>query len=121
MPLFALGLNFAWEIIYSVDSLLLNPASVQGVVNLIWAALDAVIAQNAAMSIMFLTMLFSRGSTRGQTVLMAAAKWISTLSPAILGGFIEEFNIYIVLTGAVCFVFDLIYVVILHKWKKAGL
>jgi hypothetical protein len=174
MPLFALGLNFAWEIIYSVDSLVLNPASVQGVVNLIWAALDAVIvytffkygrrdfpdkakkyfapfsilafiscfaiqfafyfhfesvpaskysafAQNAAMSIMFLTMLFSRGSTRGQTVLMAAAKWIGTLAPTILGGFIEEFNIYIILMGAVCFVFDLIYVVILHKWKKTGL
>ena len=27
MPLFALGLNFAWEVIYSVDSLVLNAAS----------------------------------------------------------------------------------------------
>ena len=73
------------------------------------------------MSIMFLAMLFKRGNTRGQTVLMAGAKWIGTLAPTILGGFIEEFNIYIILTGAVCFVFDLIYVVMLHKWKKAGL
>ena len=43
MPLFALGLNFAWEIIYSVDGLLLSPASVQGWVNLVWATLDGVI------------------------------------------------------------------------------
>lgn len=174
MPLFALGLNFAWEIIYSVDSLLLNTASVQGWVNLVWAALDAVIvciffrygresfpekaqeyfvpfsilafaacfaiqfafyfhfesvqaskysafAQNAAMSILFLTMLFTRGNTRGQTVLMAVAKWIGTLAPTVLGGFIEEFNIYIVLMGAVCFVFDGIYTLVLGKWKKAGL
>ena len=174
MPLFALGLNFAWEITYSVDSLLLNTASVQGWVNLVWALLDAVIVctffrygreffpekakkyfipfsilafaacfalqfafyfhfesvpaskysafvQNAAMSIMFLTMLFTRGNTRGQTVLMAAAKWIGTLAPTILGGFVEEFNIYIVLMGAVCFVFDGIYTIVLAKWKKAGL
>lgn len=174
MPLFALGLNFAWEIIYSLDSLILNTASVQGWVNLVWACLDAVIVytffrygreafpekarkyfvpfsllaftacftiqfafyfhfenvaaskysafvQNAAMSILFLTMLFTRGNTRGQTVLMAAAKWIGTLAPTILGGFVEEFNIYIVLTGAVCFVFDGIYTVMLAKWKRTGL
>lgn len=174
MPLFALGLNFAWEVIYSVDSLVLNTASVQGFVNLVWAMLDAVIvytffkygreyfpkkaekhftsfgvlafvtcfilqlafylhfesvpaskysafAQNAAMSIMFLTMLFQRGNTRGQTTLMAVAKCIGTLAPTILGGFIEEFNIYIVLTGTVSFVFDMIYIVTLYQWKKEGM
>lgn len=178
MPLFALGLNFAWEIIYSFDSLLFTSsslqASVQGVVNLIWALLDAVIvytyfkygrrdfpneakkyfisfsilafiscflmqfafyfhfdsvqaskysafAQNAAMSIMFLTMLFKRRSTRGQTVLMAAAKGIGTLAPTILGGLLEEFNIYIVLMGTICFIFDLIYVIVLYHWKKRGI
>lgn len=173
MPLFALGLNFAWEFIYAADELMLGAASVQGWVNLVWAALDAVIvytyfkygreyfpekgkkyfvpfsilafvscfvmqlafffhfgggelagqysafAQNAAMSVLFLTMLFSRGNTRGQTVLMAVAKWIGTLAPTILMGVLQGFNIYIVLMGVVCSVFDIIYIVVLSKWKKA--
>jgi len=175
MPLFALGLNFAWELIYSVDELVLGAASIQGWVNLVWAVLDAVIvytyfkygrkyfpekgknhfipfsilafascfvmqfafyfhfkggvlageysafAQNAAMSILFLTMLFNRGNTQGQTVLMAVAKWIGTLAPTILMGVLQKFNIYIVLMGVVCSVFDIIYIVVLSKWKKAGL
>lgn len=171
MPLFALGLNFAWELIYSVDGLLFNTFSTeQSVVNLIWAALDVVIvftyfkygkqyfhekakryfvpfsilafiacfamqfafyfhfegvaasqysafAQNAAMSVLFLTMLFRRGNTRGLTVLMAVAKCLGTLAPTILGGVIESFNIYILLMGATCFVFDLIFIVVLVQWK----
>jgi len=175
MPLFALGLNFAWELIYSVDELVLGAASIQGWVNLVWAVLDAVIVytyfkygrkyfpekgkshfvsfsilafvscfimqfafyfhfkggvlageysafvQNAAMSILFLTMLFNRGNTQGQTVLMAVAKWIGTLAPTILMGILQKFNIYIVLMGVVCSVFDIIYIVVLSKWKKAGL
>lgn len=176
MPLFALGLNFAWEVIYSVDEVagvIGNPSmfSVQTIVNIIWACLDAVIVytyfkygkedfpenakahfmpfsiltfatcvvlqlayylefegiaaaqysafvQNAAMSILFLIMLYRRGSTRGQTMSIAVAKWIGTLAPALLMGVIQGFNIYIVLTGIVCSVFDIIYIVELSKWKK---
>lgn len=173
MPLFALGLNFAWELIYSVNDLTASTANIQGWVNLVWAALDAVIvytyfkygreyfpekgkkyfvpfsvlafascfimqfafyfhfensiqaaqysafAQNAAMSVLFLTMLFSRGNTRGQSVLMAVAKWIGTLAPAILMGVLRGFNIYIILMGVVCSVFDIIYIMVLNNWKKA--
>lgn len=43
MPLFALGLNFVWELIYSVNTLMLSAASLQGWVNLVWAMLDVVI------------------------------------------------------------------------------
>lgn len=175
MPLFALGLNFAWELIYSVDEIVLGAASIQGWVNLVWAVLDAIIvytyfkygreyfpekgkkyfvpfsilafascfvmqfafyfhfeggvlageysafAQNAAMSILFITMLFNRGNTRGQTVLMAVAKWIGTLAPTILMGILQEFNIYIILMGVVCSVFDIMYIVVLRKWKKTEL
>lgn len=170
MPLFALGLNFAWELIYSVDAIATMGLSAQGIVNVIWAMLDALIvctyfkygreqfpknakayfipyslltfvscfilqfafyfqfggtvaaqysafAQNAAMSILFLVMLFTRGNTRGQTVLMAVCKWIGTLAPVILMGILQGFNIYIVLTGVVCSVFDIIYITILCKWK----
>ncbi|MBF2482651.1 hypothetical protein IA817_15315, partial [Listeria seeligeri] len=45
MPLFALSLNFAWEVIYSVNDLVINSNSVgvQGLVNLIWACFDLII------------------------------------------------------------------------------
>lgn len=176
MPLFALGLNFAWEVIYSVDEvagIIGNPSmfSVQTIVNIIWACLDAVIVytyfkygkedfpenakayflpfsilafatcavlqlayyfefegiaaaqysafvQNAAMSILFLIMLYRRNSTKGQTMTIAVAKWIGTLAPAILMGIFEGFHIYIVLTGIICSVFDIIYIVQLNKFKK---
>lgn len=171
MPLFALGLNFAWETLYSFDQLILGTEPLQGVVNLVWATLDAIIivtyfkfgreyfpekakkyfvpfsilafatcfvmqfafyfhfrgvtasqysafAQNAAMSILFLTMLYQRGNTRGQTTLMAAAKCIGTLAPTILGGIIESFNIYILLMGILCFVFDIIYIISLYGLKR---
>lgn len=171
MPLFALGLNFAWETLYSVDQLFLGSEPLQGVVNLIWAMLDAVIiityfkygreyfpkkaqkyfipfsilafvscfimqfafyfqfdkvpasqysafAQNAAMSIMFLAMLFNRGNTRGQSKLMAIAKCIGTLAPTILGGVIESLNIYILLMGSICFIFDALYIIALYDMEK---
>lgn len=75
-------------------------------------------AQNAAMSILFLTMLYQRGNTRGQTMTMAIAKWLGTLAPTLLGGIIESFNIYILLMGIICFVFDLLYIAALHHFKK---
>lgn len=171
MPLFALGLNLAWELLYSVDDLLLGAASVQGWVNLVWAGLDLIIAytylkygkkyfpekaqkyfipfsilvfvtcfifqfafyfnfnsilasqysafvQNAAMSIMFVVMLFQRDSTGGQSMIMAFAKCIGTLVPSILGGFLESFNSFIILTGLICLVFDIIYIVLLSQMKR---
>ncbi|MFD9406066.1 hypothetical protein ACFWBN_03445 [Streptomyces sp. NPDC059989] len=42
MPMAALGLNFAWESIYAVDSLSAG-VSLQGVVNLVWALADIAI------------------------------------------------------------------------------
>ena len=46
MPLFALGLNLAWEAIYTYTTLIqeaYGPAGVQAVVNLVWLALDIII------------------------------------------------------------------------------
>lgn len=176
MPLFALALNFAWEVIYSVDevaSFIGNSGSfsIQTIVNIIWACLDAVIVytyfkygkeffpenakkhfvpfsilafatcvvlqlayyfefkgipaaqysafvQNAAMSILFLIMLYRRGSTKGQSMTIAVAKWLGTLAPAVLMGIVQGVNIYIILTGIICSVFDIIYIVQLSKFKQ---
>ncbi|WP_258088906.1 transmembrane-type terpene cyclase [Weissella fangxianensis] len=174
MPVFALGLNFAWETIYAFSGLTTSITDPQSWVNLIWALLDVGIivtffrygkrdfpnlfqnyfylgsiaifivcfifqfaflfefgnhwgsiysafAQNAAMSILFVSMLLSRNSSRGQSQLMAYSKWIGTLAPSILGGLIEQVNIYVILTGVICFVFDLVYIILLSKIDKQGL
>ena len=170
IPLYALGLNFAWEVIYTFRDF--GSAGVQGVVNLIWMLCDAVIvftyfkfgkrefpenaktyfipfsllsfaacivfqlafllefpegieaatysafAQNAAMSIMFVIMLYRRNSSRGQSMLIAVAKWIGTLAPTLLLGVVSQFNIYVILTGVICSVFDILYIVLLQKKLK---
>ena len=167
IPLYALGLNFAWEVIYSFRDI--RTAGVQGIVNIIWMLCDAVIvftyfkygsrefpdnakrafipfsllsfaacavfqlafllefpegieaatysafAQNAAMSIMFVVMLYRRGSARGQSMLIAVAKWIGTLAPTLLLGVVKQFNIYVILTGSICSVFDILYIVLLRR------
>lgn len=174
MPLFALGLNFAWEVIYSFSDAFVDVFPGQRAVTIVWAALDAFIivtyfyygkqhfperarkyfipfsilafascfviqfafffhftpvvaakysafAQNAAMSVLFLAMLFQRGSARGQSVLMAVCKWLGTLAPTILFGVIYAFDIYVILLGIVCSVFDILYIVMLAKWQEEPL
>lgn len=169
MPLFALGLNIAWEVIYAIQGLS-NP-NVQVVVNFIWAACDCLIvysyfkygkkhfpdnakkyftlfsilsfvtcialqlafffhfdwleaaqysafAQNITMSILFLVMLYRRNSSEGQSMTIAIAKWLGTLAPTLLMGVVREFNIYIIIMGAMCSVWDLLYIYLLNKKIK---
>lgn len=167
IPLYALGLNFAWELIYTIKDF--GSSGIQGIVNLVWMLCDSIIvytyfrfgkkefpdnakdcfvpfsilsfvtcfvfqfafllqfpegieaatysafAQNAAMSIMFVIMLYRRNDTRGQSMLIAIAKWIGTLAPTLLLGVVTQFNIYVILTGIICSVFDIIYIIELHK------
>ena len=173
MPLFALALNIAWELIYAIDGLFGSKSFIfiQSVANVIWTILDVFIlitwckygkqylpykakkyfipysvlallfgfamqlafffycetpeiaaiysafAQNVAMSVMFLIMLFQRNNTKAQTMTIAICKWIGTLTPVIYGN-LYGVNIYILLTGIVCSVFDLIYIYFLWKFSK---
>ncbi|MBT1173046.1 hypothetical protein JS528_06700 [Bifidobacterium sp. MA2] len=164
MPLFALGLNICWEVLYAFYGFTAEPSGIQTWINMIWACLDIAIivtwmrygrallpaparrhfiaftmltlitcamaqlafylrfdnaveasqysafAQNAVMSVLFLTHLWNRGDGRGQTMTMAVAKCLGTLAPTILGGLIESLNVYILLMGAICLIFDLLYI-----------
>ncbi|MGI6109807.1 MAG: hypothetical protein ACOYB8_08235 [Eubacteriaceae bacterium] len=175
MPLFALGLNIAWEVLYSIDGLFIHHAFIpaQSAANVAWAVCDCLIlvtwfkfgkallpekaqqyfvpysilaiascavmqlafyihffdnvvaasqysafAQNATMSILFLSMLFRRENTKGQSMLIAVGKCIGTLAPTILGGFVESINWFIICTGAVSFIFDVIYIVFFANAHK---
>lgn len=175
---FALGLNFAWELIYTLSDIFLEAHGpltgltlVQVIVNAFWVGLDVLILasyflygkkewpaaidgkffipwsvlglvccfalqivfiaefgfvkaaqyaaflQNLLMSVLFLSMFVRRGSMEGQSVLLAAAKWIGTLAPTIVFG-VLEYNPIVLVCGIFCTVFDLIYICLLLKYIK---
>lgn len=174
MPLFALGLNLAWESIHSIYGFASGDFSAQTIVNAAWCLLDLVILytyfkygkrefgdhsrgefyawgilvvvtsylvqwgfvlefgrvpamqysayiQNLIMSVMFLGLLEKRQSARGQSMLLAAAKWIGTLAPLGIVSInygTPEFQPLIIILGIFCSVFDLIYIYRLGKQIK---
>ena len=177
MPLFALTLNFAWEVLYALDGLFISKSFIlaQTIANVVWAFFDIFIlvtwfmygkkymsknakkyfisytilalivgfvmqiafyvscntkeiasiysayAQNVAMSIMFVITLFRRGNTKGVSLIAAISKCIGTLTPTIYGAIFAlklGLNNYIILTGILCLVFDLIYIYFLTRFKK---
>ena len=172
MPLFALGLNIAWEGIYSFSYFFIRKEiCAQAFANAAWFILDIFLVvtflkygkaeeaknelhkkffipytilaiaccfvlqflfiyefglvegekysaflQNIIMSICYLYMLDSRKSSRGQTMLIAWCKCIGTLTPTIIGAM--ENNLFIVVTGIICFIFDAMYIYFLNYVKK---
>lgn len=175
MPLFTLGLNIAWEFLYSIDGFFLSKEfiQIQNIADMVWALCDVSIlvcwfkygkqylpekakkyfvpysvlalgvcvgmqmafylycdtatqasiysafAQNVAMSVMFLTALFQRDTTKGFSLLGAVCKCIGTLTPTIWGC-VENggVQIYILITGVLCLVLDLIYIYFFVKWNS---
>lgn len=167
IPAAALGLNFAWEVIYASRSIATG-ISVQGIFNIAWALADIMIVytflrfgrselpawvtrnlfigwalllgvasfavqllfagefgweqasryaaflQNLLMSGLFIAMFVARGGTRGQSMLIAVAKWIGTLAPTIVFGWIGNSPLILGL-GALCSVFDLAYIGLLWR------
>jgi len=82
--------------------------------------------QNLLMSVLFINMLVRRGSREGQSLVIAVGKWLGTLAPTILFGIIGDGgfpngSFLIVVVGALCSVFDLIYIGLLLKTKPAPL
>ncbi|EUJ23215.1 hypothetical protein HB852_07090 [Listeria grandensis] len=181
MPLVALGLNVAWESIYTYADVVLQihgSIGIQTIINIIWVALDCIIlgtffkyglkdsyfpknkskfvwgsililgtcfaiqlafvaefgwmgssdflsaarysafVQNLAMSLLFINFFFMRQGARGQSITIAVAKWIGTLAPTILMGWIQSFNPFILIFGLLCSVFDIIYILLLINHKK---
>ena len=79
--------------------------------------------QNLIMSILFIAMLVRRNSSRGQTLTIAVMKWMGTLAPTILYGYVglEETNgpnQFAMVLGVLIFVFDALYVFLLYRVKQ---
>jgi hypothetical protein len=78
--------------------------------------------QNLLMSVLFISMLAGRGTREGQSLSIAINKWIGTLAPTILYGFIGEGgfprgSFLILVAGILCTIFDLIYIRMLFSIK----
>jgi hypothetical protein len=83
------------------------------------AAQYAAFLQNLLMSGLFIAMFVARGGTRGQSLLIAVAKWIGTLAPTVVYGWYG--NSPLVLgVGALCSIFDLAYVGLLWRARAAS-
>ena len=80
------------------------------------ASIYSAFAQNAAMSVMFLAQLFSHNDTKAQSMTIAVCKCVGTLAPTVYGQINgSPLAGYILITGLVCFVFDMAYIVLLRK------
>lgn len=76
----------------------------------------AAFLQNLLMSGLFIAMLVARRGPRGQSLLIAAAKWVGTLAPTILFGVLEgDGSRFILGLGALCSVLDLAYLALLRS------
>jgi hypothetical protein len=80
------------------------------------AAQYSAFLQNLLMSGLFIALFVARRGSRGQTLLIAFAKWIGTLAPTILLGAIGSSG-FILGIGILCSVFDLVYIGLL-VWAK---
>ncbi|MDQ1056156.1 hypothetical protein QFZ23_000057 [Arthrobacter globiformis] len=77
----------------------------------------AAFLQNLLMSGLFIAMFVSRGSGRGQSLVIAVAKWTGTLAPTIVYGGFGNSTLILGL-GALCSVFDLAYIALLWRARR---
>lgn len=180
MPLWALALNLAWEILHATLGFRAVGLTLQISINFVWFLLDlgllytffrfgrkyfpahlhpawfftwgtvvlasafiiqylfiyefglwmgaiySAFLQNLLMSVLFIVMLMQRGSSDGQTLLIAISKCIGTLAPTIFMGVLGingymEASRFVLVIGGLILVFDLVYIWLLAKTKQEAL
>jgi hypothetical protein len=72
--------------------------------------------QNLLMSGLFIAMFVARRGPRGQSLVIAVAKWLGTLAPTILFGFLAD-SLFVIGIGLLCSVFDIAYIGLL-VWAR---
>jgi hypothetical protein len=75
--------------------------------------------QNLLMSGLFIAMFVGRRGLRGQSLLIAVAKWLGTLAPTILFGAIGH-RPFVIGIGVMCGVLDLVYIGLCVWAKRNG-
>ncbi|MFJ1863906.1 hypothetical protein ACIOD1_04680 [Streptomyces sp. NPDC088097] len=79
----------------------------------------AAFLQNLLMSGLFIGLYAARGGPRGQSPVIAVAKWLGTLAPTLLFGVLEGSGFLLGL-GLLCCLFDLVYVGLLLGGARLG-
>ena len=79
--------------------------------------------QNLLMSVLFINMLVRRGGSEGQNLVIAINKWIGTLAATLSYGVLTapgfpKPSFLILVSGMLCTVFDLLYIVMLAKVRS---
>lgn len=121
------GIKPAWFTVWGVLGLITAFILQFAFINefgLLMGAVYSAFLQNLLMSILFIAMLVQRKSGEGQTMLIAVSKWIGTLAPTILMGVIGIQSVLVpnslvLIVGILISVFDLGYILLLYKTKKA--
>lgn len=83
------------------------------------AARYAAFLQNLLMSGLFIAMFVARGGVRGQSLVIAVAKWIGTLAPTVVFGWYGNSPL-ILGVGALCSALDLAYIGLLWRARAAS-
>ncbi|MFF0216655.1 transmembrane-type terpene cyclase [Streptomyces vinaceus] len=79
----------------------------------------AAFLQNLLMSGLFISLYADRRGPRGQSLVIAVAKWLGTLAPTLLFGVIED-SPFILGLGVLCSVFDLAYIGLLLRERRVA-
>ncbi|MFE2879416.1 hypothetical protein ACFXG6_17170 [Streptomyces roseus] len=79
----------------------------------------AAFLQNLLMSGLFIALYADRRGPRGQSLVIAVAKWLGTLAPTLLFGVIED-SPFILGLGVLCSVFDLTYIGLLVRERRVA-
>lgn len=74
--------------------------------------------QNLLMSGLFIALYADRRGPRGQSLVIAVAKWLGTLAPTLLFGVVED-SPFVLGLGIMCSVFDLAYIGLLLRGRRA--
>ncbi len=118
--IFASHWFYIWSILGVVASFVIQTLFVSEFGLVVGGAYSAFL-QNLLMSVLFIGMLVQRKSSEGQSLLIAANKWLGTLAPTILFGLLGEGDVkpsmLVFALGMFCSVFDLIYIWLLTKVK----
>lgn len=76
--------------------------------------------QNLLMSGLFIAMFVARRGARGQSLVIAVAKWLGTLAPTLQFGVLSP-SPFILGIGLLCSAFDLTYVGLLVRARRADI
>lgn len=117
------GWFYAWSISGIIISFMIQYIFIREY-GLIMGGGYAAFLQNLLMSALFIAMLVQRNGSEGQSLIIAVSKWIGTMAPTLLFGYIGSNsmggpNYLMFATGIIIAIVDLVYIILLVKVKNA--